>query len=139
MDSSQHTLKNSAVSNPVTLAQLEQAQPYKPTCQSEDFLKAKLLTDELLERAGAVGMTVPELRAKGCGERPPNRICDLRKDGQAIVTRREANRVTRYIKAKFLSRPAAPISSFSAGKREPAWEDRRRITGLALWDAAVSQ
>src|SRR5215469_11335917 len=86
----------------ITLEKLQQAKPYKPACHSEDFSTAKLLTDGLLERAGAAGMTVPELRANGCGERPPNRICDPRKDGQAIVTRRDANGITRYIKAKFL-------------------------------------
>ena len=107
----------------ITLEQLERAKPYKATCRSEDFSTAKLLTDELLERAGAAGMTVPELRAKGCGERPPNRICDLRKDGQAIVTRRDANGVTRYIKAKFLLEEKPKTVAWEKLQRAPVQTD----------------
>ena len=128
----------------VTLEQLAQAKPYKPVCSAEDFSTAKLLADELLERAGAVGMTVPELRAKGCGERPPNRICDLRKDGQAIVTRRDANGVTRYIKAKFLpaektkttaqENPRVPVATDNYGR--PLADD---LANMPLFAATVRQ
>jgi hypothetical protein len=124
----------------ITLEQLEQAKPYKPTCHSEDFSTAKLLTDEMLERAGADGITVPELRAKGCGERPPNRICDLRKDGQAIVTRRDANGVTRYIKAKFLPEEKAKAVTWEKLQHAPVQTDnygKPLETNLPLFDGAA--
>lgn len=102
-----------------TLQQLEQARPYKSACGAEDFSKAKALTLHLLQQAGPAGMTVPDLRANGCGERPPNRICDLRHEGVPIITRRE-NGVTRYVLAKFL-----PIQRQSPSG-ETAFMRRRR-------------
>lgn len=71
---------------PPTLAEVAQARPYRPKVTSSDFAACKLATLEALRQAGPLGLTTQELRDRGAGERPPNRICDLRKDGHLIKT-----------------------------------------------------
>lgn len=69
-----------------TLAQLDQARPYRPKVTAGDFAACKLAALEALRQAGPIGLTTQELRDNGAGERPPNRICDLRRDGHLIKT-----------------------------------------------------
>lgn len=74
---------------PPTLEQCASAKPYKPQVIAGDFEHCKiaaletLLTDGL---NGCSGVSTPDLRARGAGERPPNRIKDLRDDLHLIET-----------------------------------------------------
>jgi hypothetical protein len=112
-----------AFSGTPTLAQLEQARPYRPDGPPGNAEAHTQRTLECLEAARAIGCTTQELRAKGCGERPPNRVCDLRKRGIAIKTKREPHGVTRYILAKYL--PASgDWYTRQTGKPRPGWQAR---------------
>lgn len=112
----------------VSLSQLRQAQPYKPTCDAGDFTADKLRVLEALEEAGATGLTTRELMDRGGGMRPPNRIHDLREDGVAIKTVSEGRGIYRYILCKYLPEEKA---------KSAVWEKLRDkpLTGLELWDA----
>lgn len=74
--------------NRVTLDILEQAQPYRPRTSSADFTDDKyavleaLLIDSL---NGGSGVSTPDLRARGGGERPPNRVKDLRDEDHHLI------------------------------------------------------
>jgi hypothetical protein len=83
---------NTAIEN------LAQAKPYKPKSSAEDFEADKLAVLEALREAGARGVSTLEFIQRGIGGlRPPNRICDLRRDGHVIQTKHEGRRQFRFV------------------------------------------
>lgn len=77
---------------------LTQGKPYKPKSSAEDFEADKLAVLEALREAGARGVSTVEFLRRGIGGmRPPNRVCDCRKDGHVIRTIREGRGQFRFI------------------------------------------
>ena len=119
---------------PPKLNTIEQARPLKPDSHAEDFEADKLAVLDALRRAGPHGMSTMEFLRRGIGGvRPPNRVCDLRKDGHLIQTVRESGRQCRFVLLHENPRPIPrpgprkpieqiPISDFMRRRRE---EDER--------------
>jgi len=83
---------------PLTPCQLERAKPLNPDSHAEDFEADKLAVLDALRKAGTRGVSTVEFLQRGIGGvRPPNRVCDLRKDGHLIQTVRESGRQCRFV------------------------------------------
>lgn len=74
----------------ITLEELAEAKPLCPACHDEDFSAHEARTLACLREAGQRGYSNEELRDRGCGERPSNRVCALRKKGHLIKTDRSS-------------------------------------------------
>jgi hypothetical protein len=124
----------------ITLEQLEQARPLRPDRHDDDFFAHETRTLECLREAGPQGYSNAELRERGCGERPSNRVCALRKKAYLIKTDRSTY-PARFVllrdangnkSASFSEGPPDPRSSESDYMRRARQEE---IAALPLFGA----
>jgi len=83
--------------NAPTVAELERVRPFKPELCADGFSADRERTRAELRNAGPRGRTTIELMQAGCGPRPANRVCELRKLGCLIQTKREGRGQFRFV------------------------------------------
>lgn len=89
---------------------------------------------ERLREVGPAGITTGELIREGrYGLRPPNRIGDLRRQGNEIKTVREGNGVFRFVLIR--ENPNPQRSRKRSESSDTDFFAGRPVTGLPLWDA----
>lgn len=86
------------MSERVTLERLGECRLLRPNSHAGEFEAGKLAMLQALREAGLQGIsTLKFLRSGIGGVRPPNRICDLRKDGHLIRAVHESGWHHRFV------------------------------------------
>jgi hypothetical protein len=129
-----------------TLSEIEQSRPLRgngppANTRSHYTNAAKLLCERGEQGLGVLSSYMYE-RSELYGRSPRNRISELKKDGWIIGRKRVAGGLAFYWLIRDNTGRSYPTSQHGeprtaqSPKPETAWEDRKPVTGLELWDAA---
>lgn len=89
---------------------------------------------EILKTAAGSWVPLPEIQA--CAAQYNARIFELRKRGHRIENRTQLVGDSRHSWFRLVPLDASLPSPPKPAATEVAWKDRKRVTGLELWDAA---
>jgi hypothetical protein len=144
-DTSQH--HPGAPNSRPTLSEVAQAEPQRGTgapsrTRSHYAAILQLLRERAVQGQGVLGSEL-YARCDLYGRSPRNRISELRRDGYLIKGKPHGSADWSYWLIRDNTGQSYPTShhgeveSAQSPKPETAWEDRKPVTGLELFDAAV--